>query len=77
MAGVHTEKLMMKRRLAHLYVLATALITLASLAYVYAKPPASMKVNRDGVTHLSPPVINPDTGESVELSALVRHYRGD
>jgi hypothetical protein len=67
----------MKRRLSLLYVLSTSLLAIASLIYVYAKPPPSMKLDKDGIAHLSSPVINPDTGESVDLRILVRHYKGD
>lgn len=50
--------------------------TLAGLAYVFAFPPPSMRVTRDGVPHHAPPVINPATGEAVDLGTLVRHYKG-
>lgn len=50
--------------------------SLACLAYVFASPPPSLKLTRDGVPHFSPPVVNPATGEAVELGALVRHYKG-
>ena len=44
--------------------------------YVYVKPPQSMKVTRDGVPHLSPPVAHPITGEAIPLERLVQHYKG-
>ncbi|MBX3648679.1 MAG: hypothetical protein KF766_13510 [Rhodocyclaceae bacterium] len=49
---------------------------LGGLAYVYVKPPQSMKVTRDGVPHLSPPVAHPVTGEAIPLERLVQHYKG-
>jgi hypothetical protein len=47
----------------------------AGLAYVYVKPPESMRVTRDGVPHHAPPVANPATGEALPLEELVRHFK--
>ena len=49
---------------------------LGGLTFVYVKPPQSMKVTRDGVPHLSPPVAHPITGEAIPLERLVQHYKG-
>lgn len=59
------------------FVGAVALISIASLFYVYAFPPASMRVSREGVPHFTPPVHNPATGKPVNVRELVRRYRGD
>ncbi|MBX2886602.1 MAG: hypothetical protein KTR32_42025 [Granulosicoccus sp.] len=67
----------MKTQLSIIYVSVVALISLATLVYVYSVPLDSMYETRDGAPHFSPPVINPDTGEPIELGRLIRHYRGD
>jgi hypothetical protein len=52
-----------------------AAISVGGLAYVYIKPPESMRVTRDGVPHHAPPVANPATGEALPLEELVRHFK--
>lgn len=59
------------------YVAVVSVVTVVGLLYVYLMPPASMQTDRDGVAHLTPGVLNPETGEAVDLSTLIRHYRGD
>ena len=59
------------------YVAAIALLSVGGLAYVYAVPPISMKIDRNGVPHFTPQVINPETGEAIDIGELVKHYRGD
>jgi len=54
----------------------SVIAVLAGLTFVYVKPPPSMKLTRDGVPHLSPPVTNPVTGEAIPLERLVQHYKG-
>jgi len=60
-----------------LYVAVVALISLGGLAFVYAVPPESMKSDRNGVPHFTPRVVNPETGEAIDMGDLVKHYRGD
>ena len=52
-------------------------ITIAGLAWMFAAPPPSMRVDADGVAHFTPMVEHPVTGEPVSMGALIRHYRGD
>jgi len=59
------------------YVAAIALLSICGLAYVYAVPPVSMKSDRDGIPHFTPQVINPETGDAIDMGDLVKHYRGD
>ena len=59
------------------YVSLVAVISVASLVYVYVFPPASLQTDRDGVPHFTPPVAHPETGKAVPLGDLIRHYRGD
>ena len=52
-------------------------ITLVSLLYPFVYRPEYLTKTRDGTPFFTPPVINPDTGEGIELDALIRHYKGD
>ncbi len=63
--------------LTRAYVAIVTAISLASLVYVYAFPPDTMFVSRDGVPHFTPTVAHPETGEPLDMGALIRHYRGD
>lgn len=58
------------------FVALVALLSVGGLVYVYADPPASMRVSRDGVPYFTPPVINPETGQPIAVDALVRRYKG-
>lgn len=64
-------------KLLTIYVMAVAVLSVGVLLYTSFADMPSMRTDRDGVPHLSPPVINPDTGEPVDLSRLVRHFTGD
>ncbi|MCX8004426.1 MAG: hypothetical protein N2688_05640 [Burkholderiaceae bacterium] len=67
---------MLGRLLMRAAVLASAVIVVAGLGYVYLFPPAGVRVTRDGVPLLAPPVAHPVTGEPIPLEELVRHYKG-
>lgn len=67
---------MFARLLMRLFVAASAIAVVAGLAFVYAKPPEGLRVTREGVPHLSPPVTNPATGEAIPLDRLVQHFKG-
>ncbi|MCB1892428.1 MAG: hypothetical protein KDF48_09430 [Rhodocyclaceae bacterium] len=67
---------MAARILMRFLIAVSVVAVLGGLAYVYVKPPQSMKVTRDGVPHLSPPVAHPVTGEAIPLERLVQHYKG-
>lgn len=58
------------------FVILVASLSVGGLVYIYADPPASMRVSRDGVPHFTPPVINPETGQPIAVGTLVRHYKG-
>ncbi|MEZ5616248.1 MAG: hypothetical protein R3E35_13675 [Rhodocyclaceae bacterium] len=68
---------MLARIAMRLFIAVSVAAVLGGLTYVYVKPPQSMKLTRDGVPHLSPPVAHPATGEAIPLDALVRHYKGE
>lgn len=67
---------MLVRVLMRLFVAASAIAVVAGLAYVYVKPPEGMRVSREGVPLLSPPVAHPGTGEAITLERLVQHFKG-
>lgn len=67
---------MFARLLMRLFVAASAIAVVAGLAFVYVKPPEGLRLTREGVPHLSPPVTNPATGEAIPLDRLVQHFKG-
>lgn len=69
--------MMMASRLMQLYVLLIMVLSGAALVYVYAFPPKSMFLNRNGIAYFTPPVAHPETGEPIDLGDLVKHFRGD
>lgn len=67
---------MIRRLLMRIFVALSATVSILGLAYVYLKPPESMRATRDGVAHHAPPVAHPLTGEPLALEVLVRHFKG-
>lgn len=67
----------MTKKLSQLYLAVVAVVSLLTLVYTSFFDVPGMRVTADGVPHLSPPVLNPDTGEPVDLGVLVRHFQGD
>lgn len=66
----------MARLLMRLFVACSAIAVVGGLGFVYVKPPEGMRVTREGVPHLSPPVAHPATGEAIPLERLVQHFKG-
>lgn len=66
---------MAARLLMRLFIALSVVAVVGGLAWVYIKPPESMRVTRDGVPHLAPPVAHPATGEAIPLERLVQHYK--
>lgn len=60
-------------QLALLAVVA-GLLTVASLVYVLAVDLESLHTTRNGVPFFTPAVEHPDSGESITVDELVRHY---
>lgn len=52
-------------------------ISIVSLAYIAVVQPDYLRADRDGVPFYTPQVINPETGEPVEMGELIRHYKGE
>ncbi len=67
---------MASRYLMRLFVALSALAALVGLGWMYASPPEGMRVTRDGVPYLAPPVAHPSNGEAIPLERLVQHYKG-
>ncbi len=67
---------MAARVLMRIFIAVSVCAVLVGLIFVYVKPPPSMKLTRDGVPHLSPPVVHPATGEAISLERLVQHFKG-
>ncbi len=67
----------MARILMRVYLGLSVAVCAWGLWRVYAHPPASMKVTRDGVPYFTPPVIDPTTGKPIPVDVLVRHYKGE
>lgn len=61
----------------YLYAWTALTVTVAGLAAMLIWPPVSTHVDRNGVPYFTPQVIDPVTGKAIDLSVLVRHYRGD
>jgi len=60
-----------------IFVGIVALTSVVALVYINAFPPPSMFVSRDGVPYFTPPTVNPETGEPLEVDRLVRHFKGE
>lgn len=60
-----------------IYVLVIVAVSLAALIYVYASPPPSLQMTRDGVPFFTPSVAHPETGEPLDLGELIRNYKGE
>jgi hypothetical protein len=56
---------------------AVAVLTVAGLAYIFAVQPDYLRTDRDGVPYFTSAVKNPVTDETVDMTTLVRHYRGE
>ena len=54
-----------------------ALLSVVSLVYVYSFPPPSMRVSSDGVPYFTPPTVHPESGATLEIDRLVRHFKGE
>ena len=63
-------------QLAILSLLIT-LLTIGCFTYILWKQPPALHMTRDGVPFFTPAVIHPDTGESIPVGTLVRHFKAD
>ena len=67
----------MARVYMQVYAWAALVATVGGLAAMLAFPPASARVDASGAPFFAPRVLDPATGKPVDLSTLIRHYRGD
>jgi hypothetical protein len=66
---------MLGRLLMRAAVALSATVVVFGLSFVYLWPPQGVRVSRQGVPLLAPPVAHPLTGEPIPLDELVRHYK--
>ena len=53
------------------------LISAASMVHVFIQPLDELARSREGTPFFTPPVLNPDTGEAIELDTLIGHYKSE
>ena len=58
-----------------LFAATVALVSIAAVVHVAIQPLDEMARTRQGTPFFTPPVLNPDTGEAIEMDALVEHYK--
>ena len=58
-----------------LFAAAVALVSIAAVVHVAIQPLDEVARTRQGMPFFTPPVLNPDTGEPIEMDALVEHYK--
>ena len=46
-----------------------------AVIHVLIQPAERFAKSREGTPFFTPPVIDPDTGEALELDTLIRHYK--
>lgn len=68
---------MLPRLLMRLFAAVAAIVSIGGFLWMTFAPPPGLKVTRDGVPYLAPPVLHPVSGEAIPLEKLVRHYKGE
>lgn len=58
-----------------LFAATVALVSIAAVVHVAIQPLDEVARTRQGTPFFTPPVLNPDTGEAIEMDALVEHYK--
>ena len=58
-----------------LFAAAVALVSVAAVVHVANQPLDELARSRQGTPFFTPPVLNPDTGEAIEMDTLVEHYK--
>jgi hypothetical protein len=59
------------------FVSTIAALCLVVLLYVYAFPPKSSRMSKNGVPFFTPSVTHPETGKALDVNLLVRHFKGE
>jgi len=58
-----------------LFTLGIGILSVSSLIYVAAFSPDYLRQSREGTPYFTPPVVNPDGGDPIEVDELIRHYK--
>ena len=58
-----------------LFAAVVVLVSIASIVHVAIQPLDELARTRQGTPFFTPPVLNPDGGEPIEMDALVEHYK--
>jgi hypothetical protein len=58
-----------------LFAAVVVIVSIASIVHVAIQPLDEVARTRQGTPFFTPPVLNPDTGEPIEMDALVEHYK--
>ena len=64
-----------KQRQLTVFSLIAGVLSLTCIVYVIVERPDYLTKSREGTPFFTPPVINPDTGEAIDLDELIRHYK--
>lgn len=64
-----------KRLQLTLFSAAVGLVSVLAVAHVFVQPTGDLARSRAGTPFFTPPVLNPDTGEAIELDVLIEHYK--
>lgn len=59
------------------FVCTITALSLIVLLYVYAFPPKSSRMSKNGVPFFTPSVMHPETGKALDVNMLVRHFKGE
>ena len=58
-----------------LFTALAAFLSVSCLAYILIASPDYLGKTSQGTAFFTPPLINPETGEAIELDELIRHYK--
>ena len=58
-----------------LFAAAVALISVAAIVHVATQPLDELARTRQGTPFFTPPVLDPDTGQPIDIDTLVEHYK--
>ena len=58
-----------------LFAAAVALISIGTIVHVATQPLDELARTRQGTPFFTPPVLDPDTGQPIEIDTLVEHYK--
>ena len=62
--------------LTRVFVTTICALSIVTLFYVFFVPMPSMHRSSEGIPHFTPNVIDPITGETIQIKKLVKHFKG-